>query len=103
MQWLSDFTMTLQPSIREFRMSFYLLNRNRLQRISLIVIVLLVLVAVFAPFIAPYPGHAISDTNPDDKLQPPSTRYWFGTDELGPASFARRSMRPPRSPSPPPT
>jgi|SRR3990172_2157621 len=83
MQWLSDFTMTLQPSIREFRMSFYLLNRNRLQRISLIVIVLLVLVAVFAPFIAPYPGHAISDTNPDDKLQPPSTRYWFGTDELG--------------------
>jgi len=64
-------------------MSFYLLNRNRLQRVSLIVIVLLVLVAVFAPFIAPYPGHAISDTNPDDKLQPPSTRYWFGTDELG--------------------
>jgi len=83
MQGFSDFNKTLQPSIREFRMSFYLLNRNRLQRISLIVIVLLVLVAVFAPFIAPYPGHAISDTNPDDKLQPPSTRYWFGTDELG--------------------
>lgn len=83
MQWFSDFNKTLRPSIREFRMSFYLLNRNRLQRISLIVIGLLVLVAVFAPFIAPYPGHAISDTNPDDKLQPPSTRYWFGTDELG--------------------
>ena len=83
MQWFADFNRTLRPSIREFRMSFYLLNRNRLQRISLIVIVLLVLVAVFAPFIAPYPGHAISDTNPDDKLQPPSARYWFGTDELG--------------------
>jgi len=83
MQGFSDFNKTLQPSIREFRMSFYLLNRNRLQRLSLIVIVLLVLVAVFAPFIAPYPGHAISDTNPDDKLQPPSTKYWFGTDELG--------------------
>lgn len=83
MQWFSDFNKTLQPSIREFRMSFYLLNRNRLQRLSLIVIVLLALVAVFAPFIAPYPGHAISDTNPDDKLQPPSTKYWFGTDELG--------------------
>jgi peptide/nickel transport system permease protein len=83
MQWFSDFNKTLQPSIREFRMSFYLLNRNRLQRLSLIVIGLLALVAVFAPFIAPYPGHAISDTNPDDKLQPPSTKYWFGTDELG--------------------
>ena len=83
MQWFSDFNKTLQPSIREFRMSFYLLNRNRLQRLSLIVIGLLALVAVFAPFIAPYPGHAISDTNPDDKLQPPSAKYWFGTDELG--------------------
>jgi peptide/nickel transport system permease protein len=44
---------------------------------------LLVLVAIFAPVIAPYPGHAISDTNPDDKLQAPSAKYWFGTDELG--------------------
>jgi len=83
MQWFLDFNKTLQPSIREFRMSVYLLNRNRLQRVSLIVIVLLVLIAIFAPFIAPYPGHAISDTNPDDKLQAPSSKYWFGTDELG--------------------
>ncbi len=83
MQWLMDFNKTLQPSIREFRMSFFLLNRNRLQRVSLIVIIILMLLAIFAPFIAPYPGHAISDTNPDDKLQPPSSKYWFGTDELG--------------------
>lgn len=74
---------TLQPSLREFRQSFYLLTRNKLQLISLIVITLLVLIAIFAPIIAPYPGHAISETNPIDKLQPPSARYWFGTDELG--------------------
>jgi peptide/nickel transport system permease protein len=80
---LSGFRKTIQPSLREYRLSFYLLNRNRLQRVSLIVILLLVLVAIFAPVIAPYPGHAISDTNPDDKLQAPSAKYWFGTDELG--------------------
>ena len=80
---ISDFRKTIQPTLREYRLSFYLLNRNRLQRASLMIILLLVLVAIFAPVIAPYPGHAISDTNPDDKLQAPSAKYWFGTDELG--------------------
>lgn len=83
MQWIMDTKKTLQPSLREFRLSFYLLTRNKLQLASLIIIILLVLIAVFAPVIAPYPGHAISETNPDDKLLPPSAQYWFGTDELG--------------------
>lgn len=89
MQWLMDTRKTLQPSLREFRLSFYLLNRNRLQRASFIIIVLLILVAIFAPVIAPYPGHALSETNPVDKLQPPSAKYWFGTDELGRDMFSR--------------
>src|SRR4030065_1441010 len=83
MQWYLDTKKTLQPGIREFRQSFYLLTRTRLQLASLTIIILLVLVAIFAPLIAPYPGHAISETNPDDKLQAPSAKYWFGTDELG--------------------
>lgn len=83
MKWFSDFIKTLQPTIREWRMSFYLLNRNRLQRISLIVIFLLILIAIFAPWISPFPTHAISATNPVDKLLAPSARYIFGTDELG--------------------
>jgi peptide/nickel transport system permease protein len=82
-KWFSDLLKTWQPSIREFRLSFYLLNRNLLQRISLIIIGLLILIALLAPIISPYPTHAISETNPVDKLQPPSSRYWFGTDELG--------------------
>ena len=83
MQWIMDTKKTLQPSLREFRLSFYLLTRNKLQLASLLIIILLLLVAIFAPLIAPYPGHAISETNPDDKLQAPSAKYWFGTDELG--------------------
>ena len=89
MRWFFDFIKTLQPGIRELRMSFYLLNRNRLQRFSLIIIIALVLVAIFAPVIAPYPSHAISDTNPNDKLQAPSAKYLFGTDELGRDLFSR--------------
>jgi peptide/nickel transport system permease protein len=89
MKWFFDFIKALQPTIRELRMSFYLLNRNRLQRASLIIIVLLILIAIFAPFISPYPEHAISATNPKDKLLAPSSQYIFGTDELGRDMFSR--------------
>lgn len=89
MKWFSDFIKTLQPTIREWRMSFYLLNRNWLQRASLIIIVLLILIAILAPVISPYPDHAISATNPEDKLLPPSSQYLFGTDELGRDMFSR--------------
>lgn len=83
MEWFSDTLKTLQPVIRDYRLSFYLLNRNALQRYSLIIIALLILLAIFAPWISPFPTHAISETNPQDKLLPPSARYLFGTDELG--------------------
>lgn len=89
MKWFLNWTKTLQPTFREWRLSFYLLNRNRLQRISLVIIILLILAAIFAPWIAPYPEHAMSATNPDDKLQPPSLKYLFGTDELGRDLFSR--------------
>lgn len=89
MKWFNEFTKTLQPRIREFRTSFYLLNRNSLQRASLIIICILVLVAIFAPWISPFPTHTISATNPSDKLLPPSGKYIFGTDELGRDLFSR--------------
>jgi peptide/nickel transport system permease protein len=82
MQSLS-YLQTIKPRLKELQLSFYLLNRNRLQRISLLIIALLFFVAIFAPWLAPYPSHAISATNPEHRLQPPSSTYWFGTDELG--------------------
>jgi peptide/nickel transport system permease protein len=82
MQSLS-YLQTIKPRLKELQLSFYLLNRNRLQRMSLLIIALLFFVAIFAPWLAPYPSHAISATNPEHRLQPPSSTYWFGTDELG--------------------
>ncbi len=83
LNWANNFLYSIQPSLREIRLSWYLINRNKLQRISLIIIGLLILIAIFAPFISPYPSHAMSTTNPQDKLLPPSPKYLFGTDELG--------------------
>lgn len=82
-------TKSLAPRIRELRLSLYLLNRNKLTRLSLFIVLLLILVALVAPFIVPYPSHITVGNNPQDKLLPPSAHYLFGTDELGRDIFSR--------------
>ena len=51
--------------------------------IALAVIVLFVLVAILAPWIAPDPLQGAGAPNVIAKLQPPSASYWLGTDHLG--------------------
>jgi peptide/nickel transport system permease protein len=42
-----------------------------------------VLVALFAPLLAPFPADAGSATHPFAVLHPPSATHWFGTDNVG--------------------
>ena len=56
------------------------LKRNRLAMVGLAVIVLLLLVAVFANYIAPYNQ---STVNPSEAYQSPNSKHLFGTDQLG--------------------
>ncbi len=51
--------------------------------ISLIILVLTLLVAIFAPFIAPYPEQGQGTVNVEHRLQPPSSTYLLGTDSYG--------------------
>jgi peptide/nickel transport system permease protein len=60
--------------------------QNRLAVIGLGVLAVLVIVAIFAPLIAPYD---INDVNISDRFSPPSADYLFGTDELGRDIFSR--------------
>jgi peptide/nickel transport system permease protein len=46
-------------------------------------VLLIVLVAIFAPLLAPFPGDAGTATHPFDVLQAPSAAHWFGTDQVG--------------------
>ena len=55
-------------------------RQNKLAAFSAVLIALVLLLAVFAPLIAPY-GEAKQDVLA--RLQPPSAAHWFGTDELG--------------------
>ncbi|MFN3672559.1 MAG: nickel transporter permease [Bosea sp. (in: a-proteobacteria)] len=61
-------------------------RRNRLAVFGLGIVVALLLVAAFAPLIAPFDPLA---QNLDRRLMPPSAVNWFGTDSLGRDIFSR--------------
>jgi peptide/nickel transport system permease protein len=56
------------------------LRRDKAAIVGLIVIALLILVAIFAPVLAP---QSPTDQSFIDKLQGPSSAHWMGTDEFG--------------------
>ena len=55
-------------------------SRNRLAMLGLLIVLLLVLVAAFAPVLAPY-SPTVGDLR-TTRLLPPSTTFWLGTDCL---------------------
>jgi len=59
---------------------------NRLTIIGLIIVAILVIVAVFAPWIA---THDVGATNLSLRYLPPSSQYFFGTDSTGRDIFSR--------------
>jgi peptide/nickel transport system permease protein len=59
---------------------------SRLGRFGLVSSLLLIFVALFAPWLAPY-NPAVQDL--PERLEPPSLQHWFGTDELGRDVFSR--------------
>ena len=55
-------------------------RHNPLAAIGVVLVILLLLCAIFAPWIAPQDPAGI---NLPTRLSPPSRAHWFGTDELG--------------------
>jgi len=62
------------------------LLRDKVAQIGLFTILLIILISIFVPFLAPY-----SPVEPDysKTLQPPSKNHFFGTDEFGRDIFSR--------------
>jgi len=57
--------------------------RNKLSLLGIVIILALIVIALLAPFIAPYPEQAKGEPNLEEKLLPPSSKHWFGTDYMG--------------------
>jgi peptide/nickel transport system permease protein len=61
-------------------------KRNKAALISLCIMCVLILVALFAPWIA---THNPAEQDLINRLKPPSAEHWFGTDDLGRDLFSR--------------
>src|SRR5450756_56570 len=62
---------------------WYKFSRNRLSLIGLIVVLVIIVAAIFAPWIAPYPAHAGPFVDFANAQLPPSWHHLFGTDDMG--------------------
>ncbi len=62
------------------------IKKNFLLILGLFIVISMALLAIFAPLIAPYDPYSI---NPLANLEAPSSKYIFGTDELGRDVFSR--------------
>ena len=76
----------IQPDEGVLRGILNMLRANRAALLGMILILLILLMALFAPLIARYDPNAIDLVN---MRKPPSSAHWFGTDDLGRDVFAR--------------
>jgi len=72
--------------LEEFLFKF---KRNKLAIVGLSIFIILIFLAVFANWIAPYPQDAGIAVHFNQTLQPPSFKHIFGTDDLGRDIFSR--------------
>ena len=63
--------------------SWYKFSRNWLSVLGLAMVVLIVFLAIFAPYVAPYPQHAGKFVDFKSSNQPPSLQHLMGTDTMG--------------------
>ncbi|MDR6820643.1 peptide/nickel transport system permease protein [Neorhizobium sp. 2083] len=77
---------TSKPATGEGIKFFRRFLKRKTVALGVAVLVIFVLLAVFAPWIAPYSPSKLSIVN---RLKPPGELYWFGTDEFGRDVFSR--------------
>lgn len=76
----NDTVITDRKKLNGFRGVFHRMARNKLAMVGLVIIALLVLMAIFADFVAPY---SFDGTDLDRQFAAPSLAHPFGQDEFG--------------------
>ena len=70
-------------NLYSLKKTWYKFSRNWLSVLGLVMVVTIVFLAVFAPYVAPYPQHAGKFVDFKGKNQPPSWQHLMGTDTVG--------------------
>ena len=78
-----------ESQIRNFRLMVYTLTRSPLSVIGFSLVALFLVVAMIGPAIITYPADIRGAIHMDQKLKPPSTAHFFGTDEVGRDIYSR--------------
>lgn len=68
--------------------AFYRFRQSALSVIGLVLVLALVLIALLAPFIVPYPEQVAGATNTAARFLAPNAQHWFGTNALGQDVFS---------------
>ena len=74
------------PSISYWKDAWRRLKKNKVAMASMIFIIVLVVLAIFAPILSPYDHSTVNFAAMDNS---PSSEHWFGTDNLGRDLWAR--------------
>ena len=82
----NDSIVEMPPRVSEWRRFRRVFFSRSVVVFGMVIIILFILVAIFAPFVAPYPSD-IPDTN--NVLQGPSAAHWLGTDQIGRDTLSR--------------
>lgn len=71
---------TLRPRRTALGTAVYFLRRNHLVTVGLLIVLVWLVITAAAPWLAPIDPYKQAIV---DRLQSPSAKYWFGTDQLG--------------------
>lgn len=86
----SEFTTTQWMVLKdEIGRAWYRFRRNSISITGGSMVLLVILLAILAPYVTPYPQHAGAFTDFLNAFQTPSKSHWFGTDEIGKDLFTR--------------
>ena len=78
--WIASWQKRHSSEVSDVKETLYLIKKSPMTMVGLAIILILVTVAIFAPYIAP---HNPVTMNLDKRLAPPSKDNLLGTDELG--------------------
>lgn len=68
---------------------WYRFRRNSISLAGASMVLIVIFLACFAPYVTPYPEQAGAFTDLLNTFQPPNRAHWFGTDEVGRDVFTR--------------
>ena len=76
----------ITPRVGQFRRFYRVFLSRGVVVFGMVIIILFIIAAIFAPVLAPYDPNQL---NMNNSLQQPSAAHWLGTDSLGRDTFSR--------------